>query len=831
MPIRLNTTYVSPALGESLSRIPQHPVTLLTAPMGCGKTRAAAWWAERFARQCPQARILRQSLVTGSVQDAWRGFCRTLRPWPELCARMEQLGFPREEQSRGLFLELLCDGLEEGTGPVIYLLDDAHRLADPAFSALLLFLGLRLPERVRLVVLSRSPVFDARAKLALGDRLLEIGSADLRLTPEGAADYARRCGLRLTPGDAEALVRDTGGWFAMVYLWLEHYRQQGAWPAPGAGADALVDEALFAPLSPERQGFLVRLGLTEGLSAQGAAFLFPGLDAPALLEELAGQNAFLTCTGGVWRCHHLLRACARERFARFSPEEQRAVLDRLGQWYAQTGETRAAAQCFARAESWDALLDAVGADGGLSLGPEALPLAREWMEACPEEALLRHPQAILVFLLLLFYARDLPGMERYHALLDRSMAQCAGLSPVLRDQLEGEALLRLSFLAFNDISAMSAYHRRIRALLPLPRNPWTQGSPSVLLLYHSHPGALDRENGEMAECMPIYSRAAGGHGSGAAALMAGETALLRGDFAEAAILCRRAESQAREGAEPSIGAAAAFLAARLALYEDTPRDGGDFLRRTGDVLRRERQYRLLTTLELARAWQSALLGRAGELPPWLTGETDSIVRVFPLIAPLVRVFTQKALLARGEWTLAAAQTPELARGCRAARFAQGELYAHLQGAEALAMLGKTAEAKQALQDAWALAQPDGLILPFAESGECLAGLMDALLPSEDRARVRTLAGRFRRAKELLSRPDGDPFSVLTQRERDIALLAAQRRSSREIAQALCLTVKSVDNRLNTIYEKLGLGGRGRSKRQALAALAEGHLSEKTETLG
>ena len=459
---------------------------------------------------------------------------------------------------------------------MIYLLDDAHRLADPAFSALLLFLGLRLPERVRLVVLSRGPVFDARAKLALGDRLLEIGSADLRLTPEGAADYARRCGLRLTPGDAEALVRDTGGWFAMVYLWLEHYRQQGAWPAPGAGADALVDEALFAPLSPERQGFLVRLGLTEGLSAQGAAFLFPGLDAPALLEELAGQNAFLTCTGGVWRCHHLLRACARERFARFSPEEQRAVLDRLGQWYAQTGETRAAAQCFARAESWDALLDAVGADGGLSLGPEALPLAREWMEACPEEALLRHPQAILVFLLLLFYARDLPGMERYHALLDRSMAQCAGLSPVLRDQLEGEALLRLSFLAFNDISAMSAYHRRIRALLPLPRNPWTQGSPSVLLLYHSHPGALDRENGEMAECMPIYSRAAGGHGSGAAALMAGETALLRGDFAEAAILCRRAESQAREGAEPSIGAAAAFLAARLALYEDTPRDGGIF---------------------------------------------------------------------------------------------------------------------------------------------------------------------------------------------------------------------------------------------------------------
>lgn len=831
MPIRLNTTYISPALGERLSHIPAHPVTALTAPMGCGKTRAAAWWAERFARQEPGACILRQRLVTGSVQEAWRGFCRTLRPWPELCAKMEQLGFPREEQSRGLFWELLCDGLGAGTGPVIYILDDAHLAEDPAFSALLLFLGLRLPERVHLVVLSRGPVFDARAKLALGDRLLELDGGDLRLTPEGAGEYARRCGLRLEAGDAEALVRDTGGWFAMVYLWLEHYRQQGAWPAPGAGADALVDEALFAPLSPEKRGLLVRLGLTEGLSAQGAVFLCPGPDAPRLLEELAGQNALLTCTGGVWRCHPLLQSCARERFEGFSPGEQRAILDRLGQWYAKTGETRAAAQCFARAESWDALLDAVGADGGLSLGPETLPLAREWMDACPEEALLRHPQAILVFLLLLFYARDGAGMERYHALLARSMASCSDLSPVLRDQLEGEALLRLSFLAFNDISAMSAYHRRIRALLPLPRNPWTQGSPSVLLLYHSRPGALDGENGEMAECMPIYSHAAGGHGSGAAALMAGETALLRGDFAGAAILCRRAQGEARDAGEPSIGAAAAFLAARLALYEDAPHDGAAFLDRAGEELRRGRQYRLLTTVELARAWQSALLGRSGELPPWLTGETDSIARVFPLIAPLVRVFAQKALLARGQWALAAAQMPELARGCRAARFALGELYALLQGAEALAMLGKMSDAKQALSAAWALAGPDGLILPFAESGACLDGLMEDVLPPEDRARVQALAARFRRARAGLSQSADDPFASLTQRERDIARLAAQRRSSREIAQTLCLTVKSVDNRLNTIYEKLGLGGRGRSKRQALAALAEGHFSEKTEPLG
>ena len=59
---------------------------------------------------------------------------------------------------------------------------------------------------------------------------------------------------------------------------------------------------------------------------------------------------------------------------------------------------------------------------------------------------------------------------------------------------------------------------------------------------------------------------------------------------------------------------------------------------------------------------------------------------------------------------------------------------------------------------------------------------------------------------------------LTERELEIAGLAAQRKSSREIAETLNVSVKSVNNRLNAVYEKLGLGGEGRNKRQALAKL-------------
>ncbi len=420
-------------------------------------------------------------------------------------------------------------------------------------------------------------------------------------------------------------------------------------------------------------------------------------------------------------------------------------------------------------------------------------------------------------MLLLFYGRDIPEMQRYHALFQRSMALCTDLSRQEQDQLEGEALLRLSFLCFNDISAMSAYHRQIRALIPADRNPWTQGSPSVLMLYHSKSGGLDRENAEMRECMPIYSRVASGHGSGAATVMQAETEFVRGNLTDADILCRQAGEQALEAGEYSIYTAAAFLAARLALYAQPPRNGFPILDHAADTLRRVHQYRLMTTVELGRGWLSALLGQTEQLPAWLTAEGASMSQVFPLIEPVFRAIVGRVLLEQGQWAQVAAWTPRLLRACDASRFVLCGIYAHLQNAVALMHLGKEQAARQALREAWTLAQPDGILLPFAESDPCLDPLLDGLAEGEARERLRTLAARFRAGRgdtrqehDLLARYG------LTERELEIARLAAQRKSSREIAEVLSISVKSVNNRLNAVYEKLGLGGEGRNKRQALA---------------
>ena len=224
-------------------------------------------------------------------------------------------------------------------------------------------------------------------------------------------------------------------------------------------------------------------------------------------------------------------------------------------------------------------------------------------------------------------------------------------------------------------------------------------------------------------------------------------------------------------------------------------------------------------MELGRGWLSALLGQTEQLPAWLTAEGASMAQVFPLIEPVFQVIVGRVLLAQSQWAQAAARTPRLLRASADARFVLCGIYAHLQNAMALMHLGKEAAARQALCEAWSLAQPDGILLPFAESDPCLDNLLDELAEGETRERLHTLAARFRAGREdtrqeqnLLER------SGLTERELEIACLAAQGKSSRDIAEMLGVSVKSVNNRLNGVYEKLGLGGEGRNKRQAMVSL-------------
>ena len=108
-----------------------------------------------------------------------------------------------------------------------------------------------------------------------------------------------------------------------------------------------------------------------------------------------------------------------------------------------------------------------------------------------------------------------------------------------RGDLLSECDLIMSFLCYNDISAMSRLHRSASAQMSRPAisirsdGGWTFGSPSVLMMFHRTVGALESELAEMDECMPHYYKITGGHGRGAERIMAAEAAYMQGRFTDA----------------------------------------------------------------------------------------------------------------------------------------------------------------------------------------------------------------------------------------------------------------------------------------------------------
>ena len=177
---------------------------------------------------------------------------------------------------------------------------------------------------------------------------------------------------------------------------------------------------------------------------------------------------------------------------------------------------------------------------------------------------------------------------------------------------------------------------------------------------------------------------------------------------------------------------------------------------------------------------------------------------------MLRTVQNEVLLAAGAYTKLLARREACTALNASAHTALAQLYLHIQLACAENRLGRADAARRELDAALALAVPDGLYLPFAEHAEALGPLLPEAFAGNEAAQA------------VLRRTAKPGPGGLSPREREIARLAAARRTNAEIAAQLHLSEATVKNHLKRIFDKLGLDGSARGKRNLLADI----LSEK-----
>ena len=814
----LNATYISERLQESLRPISRCAMTTVVAPMGYGKTTAVSWYLDERVR-AETARVVRISVYSDNLAILWRSaqdaFARAGLGF------LREYDCPADDVGGSMLADDLCHELA-GDVPCYLFLDDFHLLTDRRVTAFLCTLAGRLPGNVHLIVASRDRFLPAAETVRLGARVYQISTEQLRLNHTELAVYAHRCGTELSDAQVEELLYSSEGWFSAVYLNLRTLHEQGALPDRRSDIYATFTAAMIDPLPERQREFLAVMGLADEFSEDMARFVTGDADAGEILAALTAQNAFVKRLpdGVTYRFHHMMKECAERCFEALDAEKRALYQARCGAWYERHGQYLHAMAAYRRSGDYEGLLRVVQADAGIllaSLHPAEVLAA---LDECPDGVLKAHPLALLVLMRRMFTWRQIPRMMALKALLLAAIEEHPEMPERERGDLLGECDLIMSFLCYNDISAMSRLHRSASAQMSRPAisirsdGGWTFGSPSVLMMFHRTAGALESELAEMDECMPHYYKITGGHGRGAERIMAAEAAYMQGRFTDAHIALESAYAQIEGNGQVNMALCCDFLAWRLALHTDAA------LRCTPEARRAEllRQHNA-SWLQLwngVSAYCHAVRGETERIPVVFARHRLAEVNTLAPGRPMVEMIENQVYLAQGAYAKVIGRGAELLAVCGGMHYALVALHLRIQTAAAYAQLGKREEARAWLAEALADAAPDGFVMPFVENYDALASLLAEQKDCPLTARIEALGQAARRRLAVENRPP--ELAALTEREYGIVCLMGQRLSNREIAERLFLSEGSVKQYVNQIYSKLHIDGDTRTKRTRLTEL-------------
>lgn len=823
-----NTTYISERVRESLRMIAGSALTIVTAPMGYGKTTAVNWFLSgQIHRQ--RAKVIRINIYSGHLSLFWTSVQNAFADAGLVF--LKDFSLPEDTVGEGLLLDELCRALAGNTPHYIFL-DDYHLLKREEITGFICRLAKNLPENAHIIIASRDRFLKNSDIVNVGARLHQIDKEQLCLNHTELSVYAERCGLELTDTEVDEILTFSEGWFSAIYFAMRSYAESGHLPEGKRDIYELFISAMMDPLPEKKKEFLAVMGLADEFTSEMADYVTGSKTADRLLSELIGQNSFvkLLSDGVTYRFHHMMKECALRYFSTMAGEKQRVCLERYGAWYQEHGQYIHALMAYQKIGDHDAMLGVIEKDTGILLASIEAEEILRMLEDCGDEVLKKHPTALLVLMRRMFTWRQIPVMLRLKGLLEAAIDEDRTMPAQKRGNLLGERDLVMSFLMYNDIKAMSLLHRSAAsqmsglAVSMSNEGSWTFGSPSVLMMFHRAPGELQGEIAAMNECMPYYYKLTNGHGQGAELIIEAEAALMQCRYEDAEIYLERARARCAEYGQINMDLCCDFLESRLMLCSPRRENPHPEERRTALIRMHDSMW--LNINDCTCAYQYALQEEVGKIPEVFSGHRLSQIRFLMPCKPMMEMVENQVYLAQGEYTKVIGRSEGLLGMCAGMHYALVALHIQIQTAAAYERIGKREAGEALLRAALQSAVPDALYMPFIENYAMIAPMLPALAAEAEE--LRSFIERvLSEGKNYVKSSRGGMSSelmLLSEKEMEIVRLIAEHFSNKEIAEKLYLSEGTVKQYMNRIYAKLAITGDHHNKRKLLSEYLKSHNS-------
>ncbi len=397
-----------PSLRERLDEVIEHPLALVVAPAGSGKSVLLSQWSGTH----PELHFVWLEILP-SDDDPVRFSSRLLSGLAEVEPALADLAPLISMHGGGLggaLLEALAVQMHELPG-VIIVLDDLHNLSNSSLIADLGQLVELLPQNVHLVLSSRVDLPIAWSRHRLRQDIIEIRQADLAFDEIHSAELLERItGQEFAPDSVTVLVDRTEGWAAGLQLagmTLRTYPDSDDFVAQFGGTDRLVSDYLSEEVldaqPDDRRRFLLRISVLDEMCADLIGHLTGEPHAQQILEELERESMFLVPLDSRrqwYRFHHLFRDLLRFRLRAEDPEAEPLLLTQAAQWHLDHGEAGAAIECLLFAREWEGALELILTRGSEVFERGEMATVIRWISGIPEEVrATRHDVSLLQGLL------------------------------------------------------------------------------------------------------------------------------------------------------------------------------------------------------------------------------------------------------------------------------------------------------------------------------------------------------------------------------------------------------------------------------------------------
>ena len=501
-----------PHLIERLKPAAEHPLTLIAAPAGFGKTTLLSAWFEHAALTAAWVSL---DPADNDLTRFWSYALTALdKAFPGCGATALSLLQSPQPPAMEVILTTVINSLTALPQEMVLVWDDYHLITALAIHTSVTFLLEHLPPRLHLIITARADPPLPLARLRARGQLIELRAADLRFLPEEAAAFLTQLsGLTLSAEEIAALESRTEGWIAglqLAALSLHGRTDIAGFIKTFTGShrhvvDYLVEEVLAHQPEPV-QTLLLQTAMLERMTGSLCEAVTGNAEGQAMLERLEQANLFLLPLDDErqwYRYHHLFADMLQQRMQTRMPDLVPELHRRASTWYEQHGLQAEAVGHALSAFDFERAAHLIEQVATVLMWKRGeLSTLLGWLEVLPEQVKHGHPRLLLDHAWVLLWSGQVIALELHLLVAERALADSTGSQPpgLQRQTMQGELAAIRAELARQRGDVSGAIELAQQALASLPEDAqWLRGVVTGLL------GGAYRLRGDVVAASRAYT--------------------------------------------------------------------------------------------------------------------------------------------------------------------------------------------------------------------------------------------------------------------------------------------------------------------------------------